>query len=53
MQQLINDAIKNGIAYLKATNNSPEAWAVIVKNALLCGEKEGQKIINGITAGIN
>ncbi len=53
MEQLINNTIKNGIAYLKATNNSPEAWGVIVRNALLCGAKEGQKIINGIIAGIN
>jgi len=53
MEQLINNSIKKGIAYLKATNNSPEAWGVIVRNALLCGEKEGQKIIDGIIGGMN
>lgn len=53
MEQLINDAIKNGIAYLQATNNSPETWGIIMRNALLCGNEAGQKIINGIIAGAN
>lgn len=49
MEQLIQEAIKNGIAYMKATNNSGEAWNIIQRNALLCGEDAFNKIISGIT----
>jgi hypothetical protein len=52
MEELIRQSIKTGLAYLKATNNSCEAWAVIERQAATLGEEVKNKIMSGIKAGL-
>jgi hypothetical protein len=52
MESLIKQSIESGIAYLKATNFSSEAWIVIIKNAMTLGNDVANKIIDGINEGL-
>lgn len=52
MEQLIQEAIKKGIAYMKETHSSGEAWLTIHRNALLCGQDAYDKIMDGIAEGL-